>query len=156
MYKKILVPLDGSPAAECVFDHVKAIATGCSVPEVILLLVLEPVDSMLHTFYVPADWPEQLKEAEKKAKTEAEEYLSKVKERMERDGISAKTAFVMSSEVAEEILKFAADNQVDLIIMSTHGRSGATRWAFGSIADRVIRHSTVPVLIVLPKGCRVS
>jgi nucleotide-binding universal stress UspA family protein len=51
-------------------------------------------------------------------------------------------------------LEYAAKNHVDLIIMTSHGRSGISRWLFGSVAERVSQHSTIPVLIVAPAGCR--
>ena len=63
---------------------------------------------------------------------------------------------VIQGKVAEGILDYVVKNQVDLIMMSTHGRSGPSRWALGSVADRVIRHSLIPVLIVSPKGCRIT
>ncbi len=156
MYKKILVPLDGSSSSECILGHVKTIATGCSVPEVILLRVVETATSVIRNFYVPSEWPAEVKAADDKAKAEAEKYLSGLAGELKQEGIVAKTVSIMSSETDEEILKYATENKVDLIIMSTHGRSGATRWAFGSVADRVIRYSTVPVLIASPKGCRIS
>lgn len=156
MYKKILVPLDGSSFSECILGHVKAIATGCNVPEVILLRVVETATSVVHTFYVPSEWPAEVKAADDKAKAEAEKYLSGLAGELKQEGIAAKTVSIMSSETDGEILRYVTENKVDLIIMSTHGKSGVTRWAFGSVADRVIRHSTVPVLIASPKGCRVS
>ena len=55
---------------------------------------------------------------------------------------------------AEEIVNYTVQNGVDLIVMATHGRSGVTRWAFGSIADKVLRSSPVPVMIVRPEECK--
>ena len=55
--------------------------------------------------------------------------------------------------VAEIILDFAEKNKMQLIIMSTHGRSGISRWAMGSVADRVVNHSKTPVLTITPTGC---
>jgi nucleotide-binding universal stress UspA family protein len=60
----------------------------------------------------------------------------------------------VKGSAAEEILKYSQDNDVDLIIMSTHGRSGVSRWAMGSVADRVVRTSVAPVLLTTPKECR--
>ena len=156
MYKKILVPLDGSSFSECILDQVKAIALGCKVPEVILLTVLEPTISDV-TFWVSPEWISKTKEAEEKVPAEASSYLSKVVDGLKKEGVAAKTAVIKSTRTPpEEILNYAKDNQVDLIIMSTHGRSGVTRWAFGSVADKVVRNSLVPVLMASPKGCRIS
>jgi len=154
MYNKILVPLDGSSFSECILDHVKAVATGCKVPEVILLSVVEPVEAQLHTFYVPSDWPSQVKEADDKAMAEAREYLAKVAQRLEKDGVTAKPVVLFAREIDEEILRYAAENKIDLIIMSTHGSSGVRRWHFGSVARRVATHSPVPLLMASPPGCR--
>ena len=74
---------------------------------------------------------------------------------MIQEGISARGE-VVTGKAADAILDYAEKNNVDLIIMSTHGRSGISRWAFGSVADRVVRHSIAPVLLVAPAGCRIN
>ncbi len=149
MYKKILVPLDGSELSECVLDHVTAIATGCRIPEVILLTVIEPVSQQVY-----AELGEQLaRDIQNKAPVDVNNYLLKVADSLKKDGLVVQTA-VISGKATEKILDYANKNQVDLIVMSTHGRSGISRWAFGSVADRVLRHSRVPVLTVSPAGCR--
>ncbi len=154
MYKKILVPVDGSSFSECIFDHVKTIATGCNVPEVTLLRVVEATRPDTILDFGASDVIENYRPS-LRAEAEAKDYLDKVSASLKEDGVAAKTVLV-SGMPAEEILSYANNNQVDLIIMSTHGRSGVTSWAFGSVADRVIRHSMVPVIIASPKGCRVS
>ncbi len=70
---------------------------------------------------------------------------------LSKEGIAAQTVIV-SGRPVDEILSYASKNQVDLIIMSTHGRAGISRWVFGSVVERVLRHSAVPVLIVPPPG----
>jgi len=57
---------------------------------------------------------------------------------------------------ADEILHYAEDKGVDLIIMSTHGKSGVSRWFSGSVAEKVVSQSFIPVLVVTPPGCRIS
>jgi len=151
MYKKVLVPLDGSEFSECVLDHVRVIATGCSIPEVVLLRVLEPIQRQAYSM-VPQDL---VREVEEKAKNEMKDYLSKLAGELKKDGVNVET-IVLSGRPEDEILDYADKNKVDLIIMSTHGRSGISRWVFGSIADRVVRHSMVPMLIVPPHGCRIG
>ena len=74
---------------------------------------------------------------------------------LNKDGVAAETA-VVSGKPAEAILDYAKQNQVELIIMSTHGRSGVGRWAFGSVADRILRYSVAPVLLIPPAGCRID
>jgi len=156
MYSKILVPLDGSELAECVLEHVRAIATGCHVSEVVLLTIVEQYEEG------PAGitWggvvsAEQVAAVAEKSQAEATDYITKVADKLKEEGMAVQ-ALVIQGTAADGILDYAQKNQADLILMSTHGRSGPSRWAFGSVADRVIRHSPIPVLIVPPKGCRIS
>ena len=148
MYKKIMAPLDGSEFSECSLVHVKALACGCQVPEVVLLSVVEQGLGV----YVPSD-------IEKKAQAESTDYLSKLADGLRNDlkkyGVAVKTAVVLGNP-AETILDYTDENQVDLIIMSTHGSSGVSRWLLGSVTDKVVRHSPVPVFVISPAGCRVS
>lgn len=152
MYKKILAPLDGSELSECTLEHLKAIATGCQIPEVVLLRVVEPLPHVYGDGGLPSGWHD---EAQKKAEEFARDYLAKVAVSLKKEGISAETALV-SGRAADAILDYAREHQVDLIIMSTHGRSGVTRWVMGGVADRVVRHSLVPVLTISPAGCRIE
>ncbi|UCC90873.1 MAG: universal stress protein [Dehalococcoidia bacterium] len=148
MYKKILVPLDGSEFSECILEHVRAVATACQVPEVVLLRVIEPWDPQIYD--VPEGWQ---RDVQKKAQTSAEGYLSKLANNLKQEGVAASTTVVQGKPV-DEILNYASKNQVGLIAMSTHGRSGISRFAFGSVADRVIRYSAIPLLIASPAACR--
>ena len=150
MYQKILVPLDGSETAVCTLAHTRTIAQGCQVPEVTLLRVVEPLPTVYSTYGLAGDL---LSGAQEKAQTEAKDYLSKQAEYLRKDGISVETALA-TGKAADEILDYASKNQTDLIIMCTHGTSGIHRWAMGSVADKVLRHSRVPVLLVPPAGSR--
>jgi nucleotide-binding universal stress UspA family protein len=149
MYRKILVPLDGSPFSECALSHVKSIAAGCAVPEIILLFVVEqPVAGA--GYEVPDEWVE---DSTKKAAEFAQNYLNGIAQELRKDNLVVNPVILQGSP-AELILSYAEKNGVDLIITSTHGRSGVSRWVFGSVADRVVHHSSVPVLIVSPSECR--
>jgi nucleotide-binding universal stress UspA family protein len=153
MYKKILVPLDGSDLAECALEHVKAIALGCNVPEVVLFRVVEPIytgaDAMSYGAVMYADLINQVEK-------EAQEYITDVTEKFKRNtGIEAQSVLAHGN-AADEILEYSKKNKVDLIIMTTHGRSGISRWLFGNVADKVSHHSTVPVLIIASSGCRID
>ena len=149
MYKRILVPLDGSELAECVFPHMEAIAGGCSVPEVVFLRVVEPFTMPTGgEAVISAEMASQLEE---QANDEAKTYLERVKGRL-KIGSAIKTA-MLHGRAAETIADYAAKNEIDLIIIATHGRSGVSRWLLGSVADRVVRSTCVPVLMVLAPGC---
>jgi len=153
MYQKMLVPLDRSEFAECSLAHAKAIANGCQIPEVILLHVIEPTpQANVIANELGEDF---MKNVDKEYKMKTEKYLSKIVDDFRDAGISA-TAELVSGTADSEILEYAKKNNVDLIIMSTHGNSGIVRWAMGSVADRVVRHSPVPVLVAAPKACRIS
>ena len=156
MYSKVLVPLDGFELAESILDHVREMASGHKVLEVILLTVVEGYEEgRPSTTWGGVKSVEHRAALAAESVAEAREYLEKVANKLKKKGIVAHPV-VMQGRVAEEIIDYATENQVDLIMMSTHGRSGPSRWALGSIADRVVRHSPVPVLIVSPKGGRTS
>ncbi|MFQ5886885.1 MAG: universal stress protein [Anaerolineae bacterium] len=135
MYKKILVPLDGSELAETVLSHVEALTPEA---EMILLRVL-PATGVL-----PAT-----AEAERSA---AQESLERAKERLQEKGIKAHTTIRHGEDAAGEITDYAEVNDVDLIAMSTHGRSGVGRWIFGSVAEKVLRGTNKPILLVRVPG----
>lgn len=147
MYKKILVPLDGSEFAGYSLSHVKAIATGCNVPEIILLSVMEPVPHAgVIGNYLGSDWQV---EREKWAVNWLEEYLNKAAGSLSAEGLNLRTVMVQGN-AANEILDYAGKHGVDLIVMTTHGRSGVLRWALGSVADRVMRYASIPVMLIRP------
>lgn len=150
MYKKIVAPLDGSNLSECSLEHVAALAKGCQIPSVVLLNVVEPPTR--YTGYTGIS-QDALDKIRKEFRAQNEEYLDKVANKLKKKGINA-SPVIVEGKPADEILNYADKEQADLIIMSTHGSSGFSRWAFGSVADKVIRHSPVPVLVVAPAGCR--
>ena len=147
MYKKILVPLDMSELAECALAHVRAIAVGCEVQQVVLLTAVEPLHELPQ---INDDW---LHKVEAAAQALAEDYLTKVADSLRSEGIAVQTV-ICQGRASDEILDYASKNEVDLLIMSTHGRSGVSRWVLGSVADKVLRHSPVPVLTASPPACR--
>ena len=152
MYQKILVPLDGSELAECVLPHVESIAKGCSVKNVTFLRVA----GYAHVPMGGDDYSlsaEDWKRMGAESKAEAERYLSQLLSRANYDGISVKSEVLSGGPIADMIADYAAEKEVDLIIIATHGRSGISRWVLGSVADRILRSSCVPVLMVRAPGC---
>jgi nucleotide-binding universal stress UspA family protein len=150
MYKKILVPLDGSELAERVLPHVESIAKGCGVKEVTFLHVAEP-------FHQVCDFEgclsqETINSIEADNRAASGSYLSQLTKRTRYDGVSV-TPKVITGKPAESIAYYATKNSIDLIIIATHGRSGISRWAWGSVADRVLHSACVPVLMVRAPGC---
>jgi nucleotide-binding universal stress UspA family protein len=170
MYKKILVPLDGSKLAECALPHAEELAKGCDTAEVILVSATErvqgykAVNGSAEPFVLsgggwlqgsaPIESPPQrlVPEAFGKKAKQADRYLGRVAEKLESTGVKVHTE-VLFWPPAEAIASYAEQNGVDIIVMSSHGRSGPSRWAHGSVADKVLRASCVPVLMVRAPGC---
>jgi nucleotide-binding universal stress UspA family protein len=148
MYKKIMVPLDGSKLAESVLPHVEAIAKGTKAEEVILVSVTETVLGYRPlTVYGQPTEEKLIPEAVGKTEKQAQKYLDRVAKGLEAKGIKTET-LVLLGNPAEEITLNAKHYGADLIIMASHGRSGISRWTHGSVADKVFRASSVPVLMV--------
>ena len=149
MYQKILVPLDGSELAECVLGHVDALARGCQAKSVVFIRVVEPIRQTGGEYMMDQD---QVKKIESESKQDAGEYLKKISAKVSLGGAVVKTE-VISGRPAEILAEYATKNQVDLIVIATHGRSGVSRWVWGSVADRILRSACIPVLMVRAPGC---
>ena len=150
MYQRILVPLDGSPLAECVFPHLETLATGCQVKEVVLAQVVEPFRPIASGEYVLD--PEEVLRIEEVAKVAAQAYLKEAAAKIKLNGTGVKTEMIVGRP-AESLADYATRNKVNLIIIATHGRSGISRWVWGSAADRILRSACVPVLMIRAPGC---
>lgn len=143
MYKRILLPLDGSRFAEQALPHAAALVERFQA-ELILLKVLEPVAKNIN---LP---PRATRKAEEAMLEFAREYLERTASGIRKMGISVRVATVPGSPHAE-IVQFAERENVDLIVICTRGQSGLSRWLMGSVADRVARGVSIPVLLVRPK-----
>jgi nucleotide-binding universal stress UspA family protein len=91
-------------------------------------------------------------EAVGKKDKQAQRYLDRIAKAMKVEGIKVDTEVLLGNP-AEEIVIYAKHPGCDIIVMSSHGRSGPSRWAYGSVADRVFRASCVPVLMIRAPGC---
>ena len=146
MYDKIMVPLDGSELAECVLPHLENFVEGFPASSIVFVRVLEPVPiSLQGETYTRREINLEDREAERK--TEARKYLDSVKEKLTKGG-SNTTSEVIVGRVADSLADFADKKGADLILIATHGRSGVSRWVRGSVADKVLRSSRVPVMMV--------
>ena len=150
MYEKILIPLDGSEVGESALPYVEDLLSKLSPEvkvEVTLLQVLQPVQPHVVNGYQVPDVAYTEKEVEE-TKKKAVDYLNKAGETLISKGVTV-IAKVGIGDASEEIIKAAEEINADLIAMSTHGRSGLSRWAFGSVTDKVLRHGgRVPILTV--------
>ena len=152
MYKKIMVPLDGSELAECVFPHLETIAKGCESPEVIVVRTVEPLSVPYGREVAHFTSLDEVKAFETHQKVDAEKYLKEVVARLKKKGVNAR-ADVIYGKAVDSLGDYVTKNDVDLVIIATHGRSGVSRWVWGSVADRLLRSLCVPVLMVRAPGC---
>lgn len=144
MYKKILVPLDGSELAEKVLPHAVAFAKD-SRAEVTLLTVVQL--SLGFTAAKLEAVPEAAAERKAALRAEAVTYLEKIQRDLKEQGIPARTV-ALDGDVAAQIIAYAEQEGIDLVAMATHGRSGLDRFVMGSIAEKVVRHTTKPILLI--------
>jgi nucleotide-binding universal stress UspA family protein len=149
MYRKILVPLDGSKLAECVLPHVEALAKASQAQEVVFVRVVEPYRPP-PSDYVVSD--QEIARFDEEYRAVAEKYLKELVNRVHLGAIQPRLE-ALRGRVAETLAEYANRNNVDLIIIATHGRSGISRWVWGSVADRVLRSSCVPILMIRAPGC---
>ncbi|MDD5127337.1 MAG: universal stress protein [Dehalococcoidales bacterium] len=152
MYNKILVPLDGSKLGEAVVPFVNEIISGAKESrkiEIKLLQVvpserdeiIQGVGSYVHIPYTREEM-EQIKRS-------AVAYLDKVGGELKKSPNVTVTSLVkFGNDPAGEILKASDELNIDLVTISTHGRSGISRWAFGSVADKILRGGKTPVFMV--------
>ena len=151
MYKHIMVPLDGSQLAECVLPHVIALVTGCGIPRVTLVRVVTPL-TVYGTELDGSLSPEVITRVESESRAAARTYLDRKAEQLKKSGVQADVN-VMFGNVLEALTDYVEKNAVDLIVIATHGRSGISRWVWGSVADRILRSAKVPVLMIRPTEC---
>jgi nucleotide-binding universal stress UspA family protein len=145
MYKKILVTLDGSELAKTALGQAEKLAKTFDA-EIILLQVVPfmPIYGSPE-LVMPLIVDEKQKEA-------AEKYLANLAEELRKKGLKVAAMVRTGQQVAVEIIDFAKETGVDLIIMCTHGRSGISRWVLGSIAHKVLTRAETPILLVRSKG----
>lgn len=154
MYNKILVPLDGSKLAECVLEHVLEIYKKNDNVQVVLLRVCEPLNLLSdYPQNMPDSWENHVKNMNQFSSQQCGLYLEEFAGKLQEFGVKDIKMESRLGDAATEIADFAAKNDIDLIIMASHGRSGASRWAFGSVADKVFRSTCVPILLVRAPGC---
>ncbi len=156
MTVKILVPLDGSKVGEAVIPRVVDIVSNIKTekePKVILfhaMLAQLPNQIMYSGTSVDIMVPEKEMKINKK---KAIAYLNQVGESIRAKGIAVSTVTSFGTSAAEEIVKAAESEKVDMIAMSTHGRSGIGRWALGSVTDKVLHLGTgIPIIVIRAAG----
>ncbi len=141
MYKKILVPLDGSKTAEEVLPHAKALAYSEGAEILLLNVVANP--AVEFAFSDPAIAAETIAEEEAAGK----KYMAGIESQLKSEGFKV-SIILAEGSAANTILKTAEQKKVDVIAMSTHGRTGPAHWFMGSVAERVVHNSKIPVVLI--------
>ena len=146
-FRQILIPLDGAVLAEYILEH--ALALGAMMPATYTLLrVVKPV-TLFHPapFTTPTDLDP---DATLQQQMEAQRYLDTIATRLQSAMVDIRTQVVVAQQPAASILEYARDHAVDLIALATHGRGGAVRLLLGSVADKIVRGASIPVLLYRP------
>ncbi|MDA1128067.1 MAG: universal stress protein [Chloroflexi bacterium] len=151
--KTIVVPVDGSPLAESVIPHVTALAKALDLKVTLLRVVPTVEEFSSHTDYQRLDGVVGLhfKTSEDMAKEAADKalvYLKELENTLRKEGVALVDHRLVRGGAANIIIDIAQETPDNLVAMTTHGRSGPARWTLGSVADRVVRHSGDPVLVV--------
>ncbi len=139
---KVLVPLDGSRLADGILTHVRRLARQEGEPVDVVLLAVHDL------------WPSQAEQEDRRKELEA--HLGALARLLGGEGIGAKVVVLGAVDAAEQILEHARAHAVDLVAMSTHGRSGLQRWVRGSVAERVLREAATPLYLANPQGLHVA
>jgi nucleotide-binding universal stress UspA family protein len=177
MYSKVVVPLDGSKLAEAVLPHLEEIVKAFNIKEVMLISVTEKVSGRLPqkeafaefvsehpTVNVPPQmvamqygivWnrytnPQEVPAAMGKMARTAADYLCKVAEGLGELGCQT-SVNVLVGNPAEEIIRFAEGQGADLILMASRGKTGFSRWDMGNIAEKVVKATQAPVMLIKPE-----
>jgi nucleotide-binding universal stress UspA family protein len=139
MLEHILLPLDGSALAERVLPHAVALTKAFGSKLTLLRVVYQDEEQNTHGMVNPMDW--QMR------KTEAESYLKSVQKRLDEIEIDTE-AEIIEGKPAHQIIDYAKQNAVSLIIMSSHGSSGVSEWNINSTVQKVLLRALVPVMII--------
>lgn len=143
MYKKILVPLDGSTLAEAALPHAEAIAKSEGAEIILLRIPMMPATEFF------AREPSIAVRIQQEEEAVAKKYLDTKLNELKKEKIQA-SIIMLEGSVPDTILGIAEETHTDMIVMSTHGRTGLKRWLIGSVADRVVHQAHIPVMLIHP------
>jgi nucleotide-binding universal stress UspA family protein len=144
-YKKIVVPIDGSGWSERAIPHAVDIAQN-NQSELILLHVFKPPASEYVGEIALANQDDQLQQL----REEAKQHLMGIRNKIRSEKVTVRVQFIEGTGVAGIICDYINSEGVDLVVMSSHGRTGINRWLFGSVAQKVMQEVNVPVMIIRP------
>ncbi|HLO27729.1 MAG TPA: universal stress protein [Anaerolineales bacterium] len=140
MINHILVPLDGSTLAECVLPHVIAIAPVANARVTLLHVMQQVQNGRGSTAVDPVEWHLQ--------KQNSEKYLEQIVSQLNKSGILGVEFVILEGNPANSVVDFARNNNVDLIMLSTHGQSGLSGWNVSSVVQKILLRSYKSILLV--------
>jgi len=154
MFNKVLVPLDGSELAECALVQVKNLAQQALIGKVTLLSIVEmkltladiPLNDL--GIGIEFDFPPQLHEELDIYRN----YLTRVEYQLRFEGLNVESVVLGGNHPAKNIIDFANENSMDLIVIATHGYRGVKRLLLGSVASKVLHEAHVAVLLIRPEA----
>ena len=168
MFKKILVPCDGSDLArQAVFPYVEDLGKEAGA-QIVILRVVQPPPRRSGAHFRPGapempislpETPDDVDIAQHpiyrdqeiaSAVHEARRSVAKPEHMLRERGVHVRSEVILG-EAAEEIIEYAEQENFDLIVMCSHGSSGIRRWVFGSVTEKVLRGTAVPVLVIRPE-----
>jgi len=147
--QSILTPIDFSDNAGKIVKAAAYVA-GTFKAELHLVFVVQSFEDYSGFFVPPISLPNMEEELFASAEQQMESYIEENKTLFADAGVSSVTGKVLTGDVAEEILTFAAKKKVELIVMGTHGYKGLERIMFGSVADKVVKTACCPVMTINP------
>jgi nucleotide-binding universal stress UspA family protein len=167
VFRKVLVPLDGSELAQAVLPYVEELGRQCAAEAILLRVIPLPDDeagAAYQSLYEPmAPAPKLVEDMTARRhpiyreqemaslQAQAEQSLAGARERLSKAGLQVRVK-VLFGRPAEKIVEYALEEEATLIAMATHGRSGFRRWVFGSVAEKVLRAAALPILLIRPPG----
>jgi nucleotide-binding universal stress UspA family protein len=151
MFKRVLVTLDGSPLSEQALEKAVQIAE-TSQAELTLFRVVTP---LLKSYRAGMATISAIKTAEQQLVEMAETYLDGIADGIREKGLAVNTVTILGVPY-KEIVDYIEKQDVDLLVMSTRGETGLTRWLLGSVTDHVVRGVSIPVLVVPARGATES
>ena len=153
MSERILIPLDGSKLGEAALYYIEDLVSRISPGQKVEVTLFHVVTTLKHDIHISGGGagtitvPYNESEVEQ-MKADALKYLEQVGENLRNRGAAVLSKVSIGQNPADEIIKTEGEVNADLVAMSTHGRAGISRWAFGSVTDKVLRGGMVPVLMV--------
>ena len=143
MYKRLLVPLDGSPTSEAALTQAIALAKTCG-SVITVMMVYGPFPYIA----AAAEYGSYQAQLAEDLRLEAQQTVNAACTRVEAAGLKVTSHVAELQKVWRAILDIAQSDKADLIVMGSHGRSGLDRLVMGSVTQRVLQHTQLPVLVV--------